>query len=233
MTGLARRVPTAIAYGALILAAVAGPWPMFVVLMLALFALGVVELAVLHRGRSQTEQAAVVAVGALYLLLGLGASVVLWGAGGVHAREMPDFLRARGFTNAPAWLLLALIPTWAADVASYAVGSLAGRRQLAPRISPGKTWEGTIGGFAAAALTAVAIGAVFGLPTVPVAIAAAGLGPVALAGDLIESWMKRRVEAKDSGSILPGHGGTLDRIDSLLTVGPFVGLLLLLADRLG
>lgn len=129
-----------------------------------------------------------------------------------------------------AWLLLALLPTWAADVAAYGVGSTMGRRKLAPRISPGKTWEGTIGGFAAAAIVAFAFGTWAGLPPASVLLVAAGIGPAGLAGDLIESALKRGVGAKDSGALLPGHGGVFDRIDSLVTVAPLVFVALRLAD---
>lgn len=216
MTGLARRVVTAAVYGAIVLLALFGPWPTFLVLTLALFALGVSEIAVLHRGRS--DSALAIVLGAAYVGLGLWALVFLWGERDV---------------NTPEWLLLAVIPTWAADIASYAVGSTIGRRAIAPRVSPRKTWEGTLGGFAAAAITALVAGAAFGLPAVATWTVAIGLGPVAFAGDLLESWMKRRVGAKDSGSILPGHGGILDRIDSLLAVGPLVALVLLLAGGLG
>jgi phosphatidate cytidylyltransferase len=102
------------------------------------------------------------------------------------------------------------------------VGSLAGRRRIAPAISPGKTLEGTVAGFAAGALAALAVGAAFGLPRAPVVIVAIGLGPVGLAGDLLESFVKRRAGVKDSGAILPGHGGLLDRLDSLVADAIFV-----------
>ena len=110
---------------------------------------------------------------------------------------------------------------------------MAGRRKIAPRISPGKTWEGFIGGIGAAALVVLGIAALFGLGRLEAAIAALLSGPVALAGDLLESWVKRRAGAKDSGRVFPGHGGMLDRIDSLLAVAAFVTLLLLARDSLG
>ena len=105
------------------------------------------------------------------------------------------------------------------------VGSLAGRRKIAPRISPGKTWEGTFGGFGAAALAVLGISALFGLGRAEAAVAAVTIGPVAFAGDLFESWVKRRAGVKDSGRLFPGHGGMLDRIDSLLTVALLVAVL--------
>lgn len=209
MSSLGRRVPTALAYGAVVLAAAFGPWPTFLLLLLALYVVALLELARLVR-----PSVVGIVLGASYLLVGLGSLAVLSDAG-------------------RPWLFLALLPTWAADIAGYAVGSAIGRRALAPRLSPAKTWEGTLAGFAAAALAALAVGAAFGLPTAAIALAALGCGPAALAGDLLESRLKRGAGVKDSGAILPGHGGVLDRIDSLLAVGPFVVLCLWLAPRLG
>ena len=125
-------------------------------------------------------------------------------------------------TGYRVWLLLSIGATWAADVGAYAVGSRWGRRKIAPRISPGKTWEGTVGGFGAAALAVLGIGALFGLGRPEAAVAAVTIGPVAFAGDLLESWLKRGAGVKDSGRLFPGHGGMLDRIDSLVAVGILV-----------
>lgn len=133
----------------------------------------------------------------------------------------------------PSWLLLALLPTWAADIGSYAVGSAFGRWKIAPRLSPGKTWEGTIAGLVAAGLVSVGVGAFAGIPSGSVALVALTLGAAGLAGDLFESSLKRRVGAKDSGSVLPGHGGVLDRLDSLIAVAPLVTVALFLAGTLG
>lgn len=158
----------------------------------------------------------------LLLLIGIGALVYL--------RELGDRGAAHGAAaGLPAWLLLAVGATWAADVGAYAVGSLWGRTKIAPRISPGKTWEGTFGGFGAAALAVLGIAALFGLGRPEAVAAAIAIGPVAFAGDLLESWMKRRASVKDSGTLFPGHGGMLDRIDSLLAVAPLVAALMLAA----
>jgi phosphatidate cytidylyltransferase len=123
---------------------------------------------------------------------------------------------------------MTLVAVWAADVGAYVVGSLIGRRKIAPRISPGKTWEGTIAGFVAAAAVVVLWSRPgLGLPPVSIVIAIL-IGPIAFAGDLLESWVKRRAGVKDSGTILPGHGGMLDRIDSLVAAAPLVAVSIVL-----
>lgn len=162
------------------------------------------------------RRAGVAAAFELAVVLGGGAALLF-------LRALGDRGAAHGTaTGLPVWLLLAIGATWAADVGAYSVGSLAGRRKIAPRISPGKTWEGTFGGFGAAALAVLAISALFGLGRPDAAAAAILSGPVAFAGDLLESWLKRRAGVKDSGTLFPGHGGMLDRIDSLLAVAPLV-----------
>mgnify|MGYP001572419578 FL=1 len=220
MTGLRRRSATALVYGAVVVAAILAPAPVFGLLLLVALVLGARELIAL-RGAG----AAVVIEGAL-LVVGLVSLLVLRSAGAS--------LNAHGWdAAAPAWLLLAVLPTWAADVAAYAAGSVFGRRKIAPRISPGKTWEGSIAGVGVAAIAAFGVGAFFGLPRASVALVVVAIGPAALAGDLFESYLKRRVGAKDSGALLPGHGGVLDRIDSLIAVAPLVTVALYLASGLG
>lgn len=125
------------------------------------------------------------------------------------------------------WLLLCI---WATDVGAYFVGRAAGGAKLAPRISPGKTWSGLVGGMAWAAVASATAGYAFGLgDTVSLAVIGAGLAVVGQAGDLLESAAKRRAGVKDSGRLIPGHGGLLDRIDGLMAVLVAVGLARLLA----
>jgi len=108
---------------------------------------------------------------------------------------------------------------WATDIGAYAVGRTAGGAKLAPRISPGKTWSGLIGGMAWAAVASSAVGYAFGLGhTFSLAAIGAGLAVVGQIGDLVESAAKRRAGVKDSGTLIPGHGGLLDRVDGLLAV---------------
>lgn len=118
------------------------------------------------------------------------------------------------------WYLLAQIVTWLSDVGAYLVGRSWGRNKLAPAISPGKTIEGAIGGLVAGALGALACAWAFALPLpLPAAVAVgAVLSAVGQAGDLAESLIKRQAGVKDSGTVIPGHGGIFDRIDSLLVV---------------
>ncbi len=127
--------------------------------------------------------------------------------------------RVANITDLGCWLLLlTLLTVYAADTGAYVVGRLIGRHRMAPGISPGKTWEGTAGGMAAAIVAAVALGVLFPLQIQIWQAMLIGviLGAVAPAGDLLESKAKRLAGAKDSGNLLPGHGGMLDRLDSLL-----------------
>jgi phosphatidate cytidylyltransferase len=129
-----------------------------------------------------------------------------------------------------AWVYLVLGITWADDSAAYFVGSRWGRRKMAPALSPHKSWEGAIAGFVAAVLAALLAVAMFGLPLNPlqaIVIGAAG-GVSGQLGDLAESLIKRQIGIKDSSNLIPGHGGVLDRIDSMLFTAPIVYYTLIL-----
>jgi phosphatidate cytidylyltransferase len=122
-------------------------------------------------------------------------------------------------TNGFAVVLWLLAVVWSTDILAYFSGRAIGGPRLAPRISPSKTWAGLLGAMAGAAV----IGMVLALPGQPywvAALAGAVLALVAQAGDLFESYMKRRAGIKDSGRLLPGHGGLLDRVDGLLAATP-------------
>jgi len=132
-----------------------------------------------------------------------------------------------GYDYRRIFALLFLI--WASDIGAYAAGKTFGKHKMAPQISPGKTWEGWAGGFALTLVVGWAVG--FMLPDMPLAHRLVAAGVVAVfapLGDLAESMLKRSVGVKDSGSIMPGHGGLLDRFDAFLLVLPVLALLQLL-----
>lgn len=132
----------------------------------------------------------------------------------------------------PYWLFFALALNWAGDTAAMYVGRSFGRHKLAPRVSPGKSWEGSFGSAAASVLFGL-IFIHYTLPAVPLWLAAvlALVGNAAgQIGDLAESAMKRGAAMKDSGTLLPGHGGWLDRVDSSLFSIPVVYGLLMVSD---
>ena len=135
---------------------------------------------------------------------------------------------------APLFLLAVMAAVWMADISAYACGRAFGRRKLAPAISPGKTWEGAAGALGGVLLYGSAVTAAVGrMPDgtgawVGFGLALALLTVVSIYGDLFESLAKRQAGVKDSGTTLPGHGGVLDRIDSLTSTLPLVGLAVLL-----
>ena len=130
-------------------------------------------------------------------------------------RHEPD-----GIRNA----LWALAIVWATDIGAYFAGRSIGGPKLAPTISPNKTWAGLIGGIVLATVIALVMQRVYLLP-LRFVVATPLLAIVAQGGDLYESWLKRRAGVKDSGSVIPGHGGVLDRLDGLVPVMPLAALL--------
>ncbi len=113
---------------------------------------------------------------------------------------------------------------WASDIGGYAFGKTIGGPKLAPAVSPGKTWSGLAGAMLFAAGAGTGVAWAFGEANLAAFAAAAALGAVGQMGDLAESWVKRRFGVKDSGAIIPGHGGLLDRVDALLAVIAVVAL---------
>jgi phosphatidate cytidylyltransferase len=174
--------------------------------------------------RGLTDWALTVA-GTLYLALPLVHFIALRDLPG-HATgwlaSLSTALGAGETTAGLAWFALALSVTWLTDTAAYLVGRQFGRTKLIPSVSPGKTQEGAIGGLIAGMLAGTASVLVFATP-IPwyiggaVGLVLAGVGQI---GDLAESFIKREVGIKDMGSLIPGHGGVLDRIDALLFAIP-------------
>ncbi len=120
-----------------------------------------------------------------------------------------------------AWVLAVVLSTWAGDSAAYLAGRAFGQHKLAPAVSPGKTIEGALGGLLAAMMVSAAVFGLSGaLPAWAGALVGAGIGVCGQLGDLSESFLKRQAGVKDSGDLIPGHGGMLDRVDALLFAFP-------------
>lgn len=151
-------------------------------------------------------------------LLGFGVFYVAVGmAGLMWLRDLPE--------SGLSLFLFVLIAIWATDIGAYAAGRSIGGPKLAPRISPKKTWAGLIGGMASSALFGWLVALAFGAARPDIALAVgAAVAVVGQAGDLFESAVKRRYNVKDSGQLIPGHGGILDRIDGLLAAAPVLAL---------
>jgi phosphatidate cytidylyltransferase len=182
---------------------VAADWPVFQIALIGLsvgFWLLVAPLWLL--GRWRAESAVVRAAVGVVLLLPTWAALL--------------YLHARG----PAVLLGVMAVVWIADTAAYFAGRQFGRHKLAPAISPGKTWEGVAGALLALMLYASGLSLAVDAPMLSLWLVLAGLLYVSVLGDLFESWIKRVSGLKDSGSVLPGHGGVLDRIDALTSTLP-------------
>ncbi len=171
---------------------------------------------------------ALATTGALYLAIPTFTAIALRRENGdVTANWLHDVANwaALGWEPAPrglAWLLTVILVTWLSDTGAYLVGRTMGRRKLIPTVSPNKTWEGLIGGLVAATITGILCNWLFGLDINPLLAALIGfvLAVVGVIGDLTESLIKRQAGVKDSGTLIPGHGGMLDRIDALLFTFP-------------
>lgn len=180
----------------------------YLMLVVGIFATWIISHLYLERGPKHA--AFLIGFGVLYL--GIATIALIW-------------LRQHGKQVAPDrdWILLMMLilHVWATDTFAYIAGRLIGGPKLAPKISPNKTWAGLIGGSIAAGLV---LGALAQWVNMPYAVWFYGLGlilgGVAQMGDLLESYLKRQAGFKDSGSLLPGHGGVLDRIDGLIMAAP-------------
>jgi len=159
----------------------------------------------------------------------------LWLAAGAVYIAVPCiaiiWLRSDAAVGRQAILWLFAV-VWATDIGAYFAGRGIGGPKLAPRISPAKTWAGLLGGMVCAALVGAATALLLDLSrAVPLIVISGLLAVVAQAGDLLESMVKRRFGVKDSGHLIPGHGGVLDRLDGLLTAAPAVAALTLVTGE--
>jgi phosphatidate cytidylyltransferase len=143
-----------------------------------------------------------------------GGLYIGWGMGRLVALRQLD--------NGLAWVCLALVTTWTADSFAYFIGRTIGCHKFWPRLSPKKTWEGCLGELLGGPIGAAVMAAVFSLDWTQALVAGVLVAVVAIFGDLSISLMKRHVGVKDSSNLFPGHGGFLDRIDSLLFVSMVV-----------
>ncbi len=164
--------------------------------------------------------------GALYIGVGFASLVLL--------RRADMWVWHTPVTDLGLFMVFfALIGTWLSDIGAFFVGRRFGKHPLAPTISPNKTWEGFWGGTALTVAGLVIYAYAYGFPAGSAAVLGMLVALSAPAGDLFESMLKRFAKEKDSGTILPGHGGILDRFDSLLFVAPvMVSAVLLLLERL-
>ncbi len=214
--------------------------------MTFLLVAGLVAYQSVGGGRNIQLHLAVYALAAVFWLL----LAPLWLLRGWHVRQ-PLVLALIGWVvllptalamidvraASPALLLAIMAAVWLADIAAYFSGKKFGRRKLAPTISPGKTWEGVIGAVLGVSIYAVIVGVgsghVHGFRGMLALVLVSWLWVVlSVEGDLFESAMKRQAGVKDSGTLLPGHGGVLDRIDAMTSTLPMGGFALLLAELL-
>jgi phosphatidate cytidylyltransferase len=151
----------------------------------------------------------------------LAAGILYIGIAGIALIELRHDNEA-GRAN----VLFLVLVVWASDIGAYMAGRVFGGPRLAPGISPNKTWSGAAGGLASATVVGLVAAAILAPGGASRAAAvAAMLGVMAQAGDLLESWIKRRFDVKDSSALIPGHGGLLDRLDGLMAAAPVAALL--------
>jgi phosphatidate cytidylyltransferase len=212
----------------LVLIAVAAHWPAWVFSALAAATLLAPACILITRPSIEGSLRAWLATGfgVLYLAIPLGHLVAVRHIAGVTTGNGAWLTRLEnhlGFHDSAlglGWFLLALVASWLTDTAAYLSGRTFGKRLMTPVLSPKKTWEGFAGGVVGGILAAVIANWCFGVGMRLIVAGVAGvvIALAATAGDLAESLLKRQTGVKDSGTLIPGHGGVLDRIDSQLFV---------------
>lgn len=227
MQALNHNAPRSLLLPSILLLLVAGQWPqlnlMGLGLTLTVFVSLIYSLWLFERG---------VTLDAALDWFALTTGIVLLGWIGSH------FFLLRGLPeNGWQWTFVALLSIWSADMAAYGAGRflagrIFGRHSLVPRLSPKKTVEGYVAGIIAGTVVATAIGTFLNLPVILALIAGLAVSVLGLFGDLSISLLKREAGVKDSGTLFPGHGGALDRLDSLLWAVAIVYYLVLFLDPL-
>jgi phosphatidate cytidylyltransferase len=191
----------------------------------AIFGAVVAEVMFAHSAKFQGMSWLILAFGALVnsVLASTRRAEALWHAGALLYIGVPalSLVAIRQVPSNGVWLLLPVfVAVWATDTGALFSGNLLKGPKLWPALSPNKTWAGFLGGTLFGALGAMTVFFFLHANLLYGAALGAAAAVVGHAGDLFESWMKRRVGRKDSGSLIPGHGGVLDRIDSILFVAP-------------
>jgi phosphatidate cytidylyltransferase len=197
--------------------------------------IGIIAVAVIAASLSGIWAGALIAFGGAVLVWRIAlrhrAAAPLWLALGILWVALPCIILlwlAETGSGGRGTLFWMLAVVWATDIGAYLIGRQLGGPLLAPRWSPRKTWAGLFGGIVCAGLAGWATAGVLGAtPVLPLVLVSAGLAIVEQFGDLAESVAKRRFGVKDASSLIPGHGGLLDRLDGLLAVIPAVALLTL------
>lgn len=206
--------PALPAMAVIIAAASLSSFPLFTAAVSGCFVL--LFFLILKIGQKDIHSLFYTVLGVLYFGVGFGSLLFLRGG---------DALMEPGETTISGGLFLiwfAFIGTWASDSFAYLAGRFMGRHKMAPHISPNKTMEGLAGGIAGCILLCVLYGAIFDYPLVSSLALSLVVAAAAPMGDLFESYIKRVCQVKDSGHLLPGHGGMMDRFDSLLFVAPLM-----------
>ena len=184
--------------------------------VLTIFVIATLTIELLRKNRAPIKNLGITFLGAVYvgwLFSYLVAIKSVQGYSYIYGMPRP--------ISVGAWLVLFVVfASWAADTGAYFVGRKWGRRKLAPILSPGKTWEGMFAGFGSSILMSLIMGRAMAMTLEHTIVLGIGIGIASLIGDLAESAMKRDLGIKDFGSILPGHGGILDRFDGLLFAAP-------------
>lgn len=214
-------------YVAGVLILVAPPRETVVILILGTLAAMCLPLYAREKLEVTVPRAASAALGVIYVFGAWKTGILIH-----DGSPLPGLF---GISAGKHWMMFGLVINWLGDTGAYYVGRAIGKHKLAPEVSPGKTWEG--------AIASAATGVIFGLAWLPVAIPGTSYATAALIGvganiagqlgDLAESAIKRGVGVKDSGTLLPGHGGVLDRLDSTLFALPVLYALLIATGRIG